>query len=436
MTETAGPAPATSPSTTRGRLKAILGGSIGNLVEWYDWYAYAAFALYFAKSFFPKGDQTAQLLNTAAVFAVGFIARPFGGWLMGLYADRAGRRPALTLSMLMMGAGSLAIGLTPSYATIGVAAPIALVLARLLQGLSVGGEYASSATYLSEVAGRKHRGFWSSFQYVTLIMGQLLALAVLLVLNRTMSVGDLEAWGWRIPFFIGAVCALVALWIRRGIPETAAFERVADKSERVRHWRELGRHPRELAIVVVLSGAGSLAFYTFTTYMQKFLVNTSGFSKGQASDISAGALIVFVLLQPLMGWVSDRVGRRPMLIGYGVIGALATVPVLSALAATRSPSTALLLIIAALTVMSAYTSISAVLKAELFPAHIRALGVGLPYAVGNSLFGGTAEYVALWLKQAGREAWFFWYVAGFLALAALTAMLMRDMQKHSRILED
>lgn len=431
----AGPAPREMGGATR--LRAILGGSIGNLVEWFDWYAYAAFSLYFAKVFFPKGDQTAELLNAAAVFAVGFLARPFGGWMMGLIADRIGRRPALTLSMLLMGGGSLAIGLLPGYAQWGVLSPTLLVVARLVQGLSVGGEYASSATYLSEVAGQRHRGFWSSFQYVTLISGQLLALGVLILLQRTMSPEALEAWGWRIPFFIGFACALTALYIRRNIPETDSFKAArAARTEPVRHWRVLAQHPREVGIVLGLSGAGSLVFYSFTTYMQKFLVNTSGFSKDRASAISAGALIVFVLLQPLMGWFSDRVGRRPMLIGYGLIGAACTIPIFNALAGTRDASTAFWLITAALTFIAAYTSISAVVKAELFPAEIRALGVGLPYAVGNSIFGGTAEYVALWLKQAGHETWFYAYVAVFLAIAGLIAVFMREPQRHSRMLDD
>ena len=203
------------------KLGSILGGSIGNLVEWYDWYAYSAFALYFSPAFFPNASPTAQLLNTAAIFAVGFFMRPIGGWLIGWYADRYGRKSGLTVSVLLMCAGSLIIAITPGYATIGIAAPALLLLARLLQGLSVGGEYGASATYLSEMAGKTHRGFWSSFQYVTLIMGQLIALGVLILLQKWLLTHEqLEAWGWRIPFVIGALLALAALFIRRHISET------------------------------------------------------------------------------------------------------------------------------------------------------------------------------------------------------------------------
>src|SRR5690606_22955313 len=218
--------PAAETMTPARRLRSILGGAAGNLVEWYDWYAYAAFSLYFAEVFFPGGDRTSQLLKTAAIFAVGFLMRPLGGWLLGRYADRHGRKRALMLSVLMMCAGSLLIAVTPGHDRIGVAAPVLLVLARLLQGLSVGGEYGASATYLSEVASSRHRGFWSSFQYVTLVMGHLLALAVLILLQRVfLDDAQLHAWGWRIPFAIGALAALVTLWLRRSMDESESFAR-------------------------------------------------------------------------------------------------------------------------------------------------------------------------------------------------------------------
>ena len=421
--------PAALPLAPAQRLRAILGGSIGNLVEWYDWYAYSAFALYFAPAFFPPGDATAQLLQAAAVFAVGFLMRPVGGWLMGWYADRHGRRAALTLSVLLMCAGSLVIAVTPGYARIGVAAPTLLVLARLLQGLSVGGEYGASATYLSEMAGRARRGFWSSLQYVTLILGQLLALGVLLVLQRTLAPATLEAWGWRIPFAIGAGCAVVALWLRRGLVETAAFAAGAQL-------RALARHPRAVATVVGLTAGGTLAFYTFTTYAQKFLVTTSGFSKPAATRVTAAALAVFMLLQPLVGLLSDRVGRRPVLVAFGVLGTLATWPLLEALGRARGETSAFLLLVAALAIVSGYTAINAVVKAELFPTEVRALGVALPYALTVSLFGGTAEWLALRAQQAGHPRWFYAWVTACVAGSLVVYLWMPDTRDSSRIVED
>src|ERR1700724_4531509 len=294
------------------RVRAVLGGSVGNLVEWFDWYTYSAAALYFAPIFFPKGDQTAQLLQTAAVFAVGFFARPVGAWIMGRYADRAGRKAALTLSVAMMGAGSLVIAATPGAAQIGIAAPIILLLARIFQGLSLGGEYGASATYMSETAGRAHRGFWSSFNYVTLIGGQLVALAVLIVLQHMLPPAAMAPWGWRIPFVIGAGLAIVAFWLRRRMQESQSFLSTdAPAAERGSPSLLLRRYPRETLTILGLTAGGSMIFYVYTTYMQKFLVNTAGFSKDQATEISAVSLIAFMAAQPLCGLLSDRVRRQP-----------------------------------------------------------------------------------------------------------------------------
>ncbi len=408
----------------------IVRGSIGNLIEWYDWYAYTAFSVYFAATFFPSGDQTAQLLNTAAVFAVGFLMRPIGGWVLGRYADRRGRRAALTLSVTLMAAGSLIVALTPSYGAIGVAAPVLLVTARLLQGLSVGGEYSTSATYMSEVASPGRRGYYSSFQYVTLIAGQLTALGLQIILQQALSGTQMEEWGWRIAFVVGAAGALVVLWLRRGMDESESFERAAEAGQSEGpargSLRLLLSYPRQCLVVVGLTMGGTLFFYTYTTYLQKFMVNTSGIAKPTAAWINFFALLVFVVLQPVMGLLSDRVGRRPMLIAFGVLGAAVTVPSLTLLSHTSSPVYAFLLMVVPLAVSSLYTSISAVVKAELFPTSIRALGVGLPYALTVALFGGTAEYVALWFKNAGHESWYFYYVTACVLISLLVYIRMRE----------
>lgn len=420
--------------TPARRFKNIVGGSAGNLVEWFDWFAYAAFTVYFAPVFFPEGSSTAQLLATAAIFAVGFLMRPVGAWVMGVYSDRKGRKAGLTLSVSLMCAGSLIIAITPGYATIGVLAPALLLLARMMQGLSVGGEYGSSATYLSEMATAKHRGFWSSFQYVTLISGQLLALALLIVLQRTLGEDALEAWAWRIPFFVGAGLAVIVFWLRRGLDETREFQtRTGPKSSAL---ELILRHPKEALIVIGLTAGGTLAFYTYTTYLQKFLVNTSGFTKAQATEISAAALLIFMLLQPAVGALSDRVGRKPVMMCFGILGVFCTVPIMTSLAATDSPFMAFLLALSALVIVSGYTAINAVVKAELFPAHIRALGVALPYAIANAVFGGTAEYVALWFKLDGRESLYFWYVTVMIGLSLITYITMRDTKEKSLIRED
>lgn len=473
-------APAARLSPT-ARARAILGGSAGNLVEWYDWFAYAAFTLYFAPAFFPKGDQTVQLLQAAAVFFLGFVARPIGAWLMGLYADHSGRRAALSASVALMCAGALIIAVTPGYAVIGLWAPAILLFARVLQGLSVGGEYGASATYMSEMAGKARRGFWSSFHYVTLIAGQLLALGVLIVLQRLLPEDALKAWGWRVPFVIGALLAVVVFWIRRGLDESISFKQAGPRENLSRRQVTIAAallaltviagvigvttgplarpgqilgavflvlffvslivplvrlHPRESLLIMGLTAGGSLTFYVYTTYMQKFLVNTAGFSKGQASEISAISLVGFLLAQPLAGWLSDKVGRKPMLIAAFGGGALSIWPIMTGISQATTVTGALALILAGVAIQSCYTSISAVVKAELFPAHVRALGVALPYALANVLFGGTAEMVALAFKHEGMESTFYVYVAGVMTLGLICSIILKDTGRHSLIHED
>ncbi|ASK13184.1 MULTISPECIES: MFS transporter [Bacillus] len=412
----------------------IFKGSVGNLIEWYDWYVYSAFAVYFSAEFFPKGDPTSQLLNTAAIFAVGFLMRPIGSLLMGRYADRHGRRAALTLSITVMAGGSLIIACTPSYESIGIMAPIILVLARLLQGLSLGGEYGTSATYLSEMASSGRRGFYSSFQYVTLVAGQMVALGVQIVLQQLLSEPDMKAWGWRIPFIIGAMGAVAVLWLRRTMDESEQFSNIkSQKRESAGTIRALMKHPKAVLTVVGLTLGGTVAFYTYTTYLQKFMVNTVGLPKEVVSWINFVALLIFVVLQPIAGLLSDKIGRRPLLMAFGILGTLLTAPIFFFMEKTTEPIVAFLLMMVGLIIVTGYTSINAIVKAELFPTEIRALGVGLPYALTVAIFGGTAEFIALWLKSIGMESLFYFYVAGCIAISFITYWRMDESSKTSQI---
>ncbi|MHA4311495.1 MFS transporter [Bacillus cereus] len=412
----------------------IFKGSVGNLIEWYDWYVYSAFAVYFSAEFFPKGDPTSQLLNTAAIFAVGFLMRPIGSLLMGRYADRHGRRAALTLSITVMAGGSFIIACTPSYESIGIMAPIILVLARLLQGLSLGGEYGTSATYLSEMASSGRRGFYSSFQYVTLVAGQMVALGVQIVLQQLLSEPDMKAWGWRIPFIIGAMGAVAVLWLRRTMDESEQFANIkSQKRESAGTVRALMKHPKAVLTVVGLTLGGTVAFYTYTTYLQKFMVNTVGLPKEVVSWINFVALLIFVVLQPIAGLLSDKIGRRPLLMAFGILGTLLTAPIFFFLEKTTEPMVAFLLMMVGLIIVTGYTSINAIVKAELFPTEIRALGVGLPYALTVAIFGGTAEFIALWLKSIGMESLFYFYVAGCIAISFITYWRMDESSKTSQI---
>ena len=416
------------------RLRAIFVGSAGNLVEWFDFYCYSAFALYFASAFFPAQDPTAQMMSTAGIFALGFFVRPLGGILFGHLGDRHGRKTALMASVLLMCFGSLLIACAPTYASVGILSPCILLLARLLQGLSLGGEYGASATYLSEMADSKHRGFYSSFQYVTLIGGQLLALILLLVLQKfLLSAEELRAWGWRIPFVIGAGLAILALRMRHNMPETQSFETARKQAKPMGGLKQLARHPKEVLLVVGLTMGGTLAFYVYTTYMQKFLRLSVGLTDGQTTAVSAASLLFAMCLQPLYGALSDRIGRRPLLVGFALLGTLFTVPLLTAIRNASGPWEAFALIACAWIIVSGYTSINALVKAELFPATIRATGVGVPYAFAVSVFGGTAEYLALWFKSIHMESGFYWYATAVIACSLLVCWFMRDTANHSQI---
>lgn len=414
-------------------LRSILGGAAGNLVEWFDWYVYSAFSLYFAKAFFPGEDQTAQFLATSGIFWIGFLMRPIGGWLLGRIGDRHGRRTALAWSVAMMGGGALLLAATPTYATIGLAAPALLMLARIIQGLSLGGEYGAAATYLSEIAPVGQRGLWSSFQYVTLYGGQLLALALLLGLQAGgADEAALSGWGWRLAFALGAALSFAIYWLRRGIDETPDFEAEEAPGRRAGGVANLWRHHRKSVLIAFGLAVGSnVAFYTYTTYMQKYLVVTSGLAKPIASQICAVATILAILFQPALGALSDCIGRKPLLYWFAIGGILFTVPLMSAIGRTHDPLTAFALVLIALVILSGATATSAIVKAELFPPHVRVLGVGLPYAFSQSIFGGSAEALALKLKQAGHETYYFWYVTAMIGVALVATVAMGARPKAS-----
>jgi MFS transporter, MHS family, dicarboxylic acid transporter PcaT len=410
------------------RIVGLVGACAGNLVEWFDFFIYAYTAIYFAPAFFPSGDQNSQLLATAGVFAVGFFMRPLGGWLFGWMADTRGRKVSMMVAVFMMCAGSLLIAVLPTYQTIGIAAPTFLLLARLMQGLSVGAEYGTGATYISEVATPGRRGFFGSFQYFTIIAGQLLALLVVMGLQNTLSPEELRAWGWRIPFFIGAASSIVVLYLRRAMTETAKREDMRRKE--AGSITSLLKHPRAFLLVLAFTGGGSLYFYTFTTYMQKFLVVSAGMTPEVVSGIMTGALVCFMLSQPVFGMLADRIGVKANMLLFTGLATLLVVPILYALQSVTNPYAAFGLVASGLLIASFYTPVSGLVKADLFPRTVRALGVGFPYALANAMFGGTAEYVALWLRSANIESSFFYYVAALVAIAFVASVLMPDLRRH------
>ncbi|WP_407548648.1 MFS transporter [Streptomyces sp. Pv4-95] len=391
------------------QLRQLAAASVGNAVEWYDWYAYSFLAVYFADQVFPPGtgNSLVPLLSTFAVFAVGFFMRPVGGLLMGAVADRRGRRAALTVTILLMGGGSLLVALTPTYASGGVLAPVVLVVARLVQGLSVGGEFAASTTFLVESAGPGRRGLFSSFQYVSTTVGQLLASGTAALLAALLTEGQMGQWGWRVAFFVGALLSLLGLWIRRGAQETRSAAQQA--AARPGLFEALRRHPRQSLLICGITAGGTIAYYTWTTYLPTYAQVNAGFDKGASLTVGTISLAFFALLQPLGGMLSDRIGRKPLLLGFSLGFAVLAVPLLHLV--TDAFLSLLLVQCAGMVLLTGYTAVAAAVNAEVFPARVRAAGIGFPYSLTVALFGGTAPYVGTWFQQAGHAGLFPWYVA-------------------------
>lgn len=412
------------------RLRQLAAASIGNAVEWYDWYAYSFLAVYFAEQVFPTGagNSLVPLLSTFAVFAVGFFMRPIGGLLMGAFADRRGRRAALTLTILLMGGGSLLVALTPTYAATGVLAPLVLVIARLVQGLSVGGEFAASTTFLVESAGPGRRGLFASFQYVSTTIGQLLASGTAALLAALLSDEQMGQWGWRVPFLIGALLSLLGLWIRRGaqetLPQAAAHQQAAGRPG---VFEALRRHPRQSLLICGITAGGTIAYYTWTTYLPTYAQVNAGFDKGDSLTVGTLSLAFFALLQPLGGMLSDRIGRKPLLLGFSLGFAVLAVPLLHLV--TDAFASLLLVQCAGMVLLTGYTAIAAAVNAEVFPARVRAAGIGFPYSLTVALFGGTAPYVGTWFQQAGHPDLFPWYVA---ALCLVSFVVYLTLPETSR----
>ncbi len=419
---------------THARVKGIFVASLGNLIEWYDVYAYSAFALYFAGSFSPEKSQERQQLFAALVFAVGFVARPLGALLFGSLADRFGRRTTLMLSILLMCFGSLLIAVTPTVQTIGAAAPIILTLARILQGMSQGGEYGTSIAYIVETAEPGRRGFYSGIVNAVTIGGQLCAMLVLLVLQKLFLTTDqLKDWGWRIPFVIGALLSVVTLYMRRDMAEPDLFTAAKRTTRGMGSLGRLVAEWRAVLLIVGLTVGGASAFYTYTSYMQKFLKLSVGLTDDQTTAVAAGSLLFAIVIHPLYGALSDRIGRKPLLLGFGIVGGLGTYPLLTTLKATPEPFVACLLVCLAWAVVTFYSAVSAIVQAEMFPTSVRASGIAVAHALTVVIFGSTTDYVALSFKSSGREDFYFIYASALILISLVFYIALPDSKATSRL---
>ncbi|OFB39226.1 alpha-ketoglutarate transporter [Mycolicibacterium sp. (ex Dasyatis americana)] len=419
-TEAHQPAPSGRAQTRRAIWNTIRGSS-GNLVEWYDVYVYTVFATYFEAQFFDKADKNATVY-VYAIFAVTFLTRPIGSWFFGRFADRRGRRAALTVSVSLMALCSLVIAVVPSRETIGVAAPVILILCRLVQGFATGGEYGTSATYMSEAATRERRGFFSSFQYVTLVGGHVLAQFTLLIILTTFSTEQVHEFGWRIGFAIGGVAAIVVFWLRRTMDESLSPEQL----EAIKQGKDtssgsvaelLTRYWRPLLLCFLITMGGTLAFYAYSVNAPAIVKTTYKDQAMTATWVNLIGLIFLMAIQPVGGMISDKVGRKPLLVWFGIGGVIYTYFLFTYLPQTHSPILSFLLVAVAYVILTGYTSINALVKSELFPSHVRALGVGVGYAMANSMFGGTAPVIYQALKDRDLVPWFIVYVTVCIALS-------------------
>ncbi|RXQ99389.1 MFS transporter [Pseudoxanthomonas composti] len=413
-----------SRNSLKRSISNTLKGSAGNLVEWYDVYVYSVFASYFESKFFSPEDKNATLM-VWAIFATTFLMRPIGAWFFGRYADRHGRRAALTLSVTLMAVCSFGIAIVPTAATIGVGAAVVLVLARLLQGFATGGEYGASATYMSEAAVPGHRGLLSSFHYVTLVGGHVLAQLTLFLLLTFFSKEHVSEWGWRLGFAIGGVSAIVVFWLRRTMDESLSHEAIEDakaggarksgslKELFVNQWKPL-------LLCFLITAGGTLAFYTYSVTGPKMIQTAfAGDDVMKGTTLNLLALTVLMLLQPVGGWLSDIIGRKSLLVFFGVGSVAYTWYLITALPQQTTFGSAFAILVIGFVILTGYTSINAVVKAELFPSYIRALGVGLGYALANSAFGGTAPLLYQWAKSAKQMDTFIIYATAVMFVSLL-----------------
>ncbi|KUG61042.1 MFS transporter [Kocuria rosea subsp. polaris] len=429
--------------TKSRRIKDLIAVNFGNTLEWYDWTIYSIFAPYFAVQFFQPDNPASALLATLAVFAVGFVTRPLGGILFGAYADRAGRRKALTVAMMLTALGSLVIAIAPTYASVGLLASVILLVARLLQGLAHGGEMGTSVTYLVERAPHGRRALFGSTSWVSVVLGTMLATITGLILTSTLSQAQVGEWGWRIAFGIGGTLGLYALYLRRRLTETDAFEEASQQTPTQRSdehnaapagpKRGLLHHWRAMLIVFGLSAGGSVMFYTWLIYMPTYAQIQHGQDPSSALTASLIAQAFFLGAVLGAGWLGDRIGRKPLVIAFGVAFIVLTIPIYNLV--DGSFGRLLLAMLASLTALALLFGVNGAVWAEVFPTKVRAAGVAGPLSFATAIFGGTAPYINAALGQAGHQDWFLYYLIGVAGITLVTGILMRETKNNTLIRE-
>ncbi|GAA5151416.1 MULTISPECIES: MFS transporter [Amycolatopsis] len=415
-------APASTRRMTPAQRRAVFAGAIGNAVEWVDWAVYSTFASVFSGQFFPAGNETAALLSTLVVFAVGFFMRPIGAAVLGSYGDRHGRKKAMTLTIGLMAGAALVIAVCPGYSKIGLAAPVVLLLARLVQGFSAGGEFGTSSAFLVESAAPGRRAFAGSWQQVSVGAGTLIASLLGTVLTSTLDSAALQSWGWRLAFAVGGLLGLVGLWLRVSVPETESFKQVAPERRRNPLKTMLLEHPGAALRVAGITIAGTLTYYLWVSYLPSYAHVTTGIPLKTALLANTIGLALFLVLLPFGGLLSDRWGRKPTLLLFAAGFAVLAWPLLSLL--DNSFWNVFVVELVGLVLIVGYSANCAVVMAEQFPPEVRTTGIALPYALAVAIFGGTAPYITTWMSTSGHRdlVWVYVVVAALIGVLVYATM--------------
>jgi MHS family alpha-ketoglutarate permease-like MFS transporter len=409
-------------------IRTLVAASVGNAVEWYDWTVYATFSIYFATQIFPRENESLALIGTFSAYALAFFFRPLGGFLLGRYADLKGRKQAMLLTIMLMAGGSLVIAILPTYTAVGWLAPILLLLARIAQGMSLGGEVSNASAYLAEIAPPNLRGRYSSFFYISTGTAVLLASLLGAFLASTLADDQLASWGWRIPFLIGGALGLVGVWMRREMTETEQFEKNFAKAKAIKNplMLTLREYPKSVAQLIGVTLLSTLCYYTFFSALTPFAVKGNGLDDGMVFWALSIATALFVALQYPFGWTADRFGRKPQMLVWSGAIALLIVPVSTLIRPEAGFWSVLLVFCFGLGLYAMKSSIAPAIMSELFPTELRGVGIGAWYNLTVALFGGTAPLVIQWLGAIGHSSWFFWYVSVGAAIAFVATVTLPE----------
>ncbi len=409
-------------------VRTLIAASVGNAVEWYDWTVFATFSIYFATQIFSASNESLAFIGTFATYAVAFFFRPLGGVLLGRYADLRGRRQAMLMTIALMAGGSFVIAVLPTYDMVGWLAPVLLLVARIAQGMSLGGEVSNASAYLAEIAPAERRGRYSSFFYISTGSAVLIASLLGALLASSLSDGQLSSWGWRVPFLVGGLLGLVGVWLRRDMAETEQFEENRARAEAISNplLTTLREHPRAVAQLIGFTILSTLSYYTFFSALTPFAVKQQGLDDGMVFWALSLATALFVVLQYPFGWTADRFGRKPQMLIWSALIAVGIVPMSKLVTPDASFGSVLLVFCFGLGLYAIFASIAPAIMSELFPTELRGLGIGAWYNLTVAVFGGTAPLVIQWLGDAGHSSWFFWYVAGGAVVAFLAILSLPE----------